>query len=68
MAEFNKDIVSESCLDDQEHKMKCAMMIMECLSNEDYKALKEDWNKVGGVKVIKWWEFIFNNISVKYEK
>lgn len=66
VAKFNKDLVAE-CHND-ERKMECAMMLMGCLSNEDYETLKEDWNKAGGVKVIKWWEFIFNNVTVKYER
>lgn len=68
MAEFNKDIVAESYIDSDEHKMECAMMIMGCLSNEDYEALKEDWHNAGGVKHMKWWEFIFKNVTVKYER
>lgn len=68
MAKFNEDIVAENHVNSKEHKMECAMFLMGCLTNEEYEQLKEDWNKAGGVKVIKWWEFIFNNVTVKYER
>ena len=68
MAEFNKDVVSESNLNNPKYKFDCAMMMMRCLSDEDYDALRDDWCKAGGSKVIDWYEFVFNKVSVKYER
>lgn len=68
MAELNKSIVKKELLNDEQVKMSCSMHLMGCLSDEDYKALSEAWEEAGGVKHMKWWEFIFKNVTVKYER
>lgn len=40
------------------------MFIAACVSEEENKILKEEWNKKGGHKEIPWWKFIMENTKV----
>lgn len=68
MAEFNKDLIAESYLDDETKKMECAMFLQGCLTTQEHEKLKDDWNKNGGFEVIPFWKYVFENVSIRYEK
>lgn len=40
------------------------MFVAACLSEEDRKILKDEWNKQGGFTNIEWWKFVMENTSV----
>lgn len=47
---------------------ECAIFLYECLTENEKKQIKEDWNEAGGYKVIPWWKWCMNNINVSYNK
>lgn len=57
---------------DEEYKnaapKELACLLVECLSDEENKRLKEAWNDIGGYKVIPWWQWVLNNIDISLNK
>ena len=66
MAKLNLDAFSDEYKDIA--PKECASYLVECLSEEEKTKLSEDWNRVGGYKVIPWWKWCLENIEVKYSK
>lgn len=48
--------------------MECALYLYECLDADQRKQIKDDWNNIGGYKVIPWWKWCMEHIDVVYNK
>ena len=62
MAKLNIESFSEDFRDAA--PKECAVYLYECLSEEEKKKLKEDWNEAGGYQVIPWWKWCMEHINV----
>lgn len=67
MAQFNNEIITEDERLREKAMKECGMYLQSCLSAGELEDLKEDWKEAGGFKVIPWWKFAFNNITVSYK-
>ena len=67
MAQFNNEIITDDERLREKAKQECGMYLQACLAKEELEKLKKDWNAEGGFKVIPWWKFAFNNITVSYK-
>jgi hypothetical protein len=67
MAQFNNEVITEDERLREKAMKECGMYLQSCLSAGELEDLKEDWKEAGGFKVIPWWKFAFNNITVSYK-
>ena len=44
-----------------------SMFITACLTEEQLKELKEEWEKQGGYKVKHWWKFVMENTKLSVD-
>lgn len=66
MAKFNNNEITSDEKEREKATKECGMYLQACLSEDELKELKEDWNQAGGYKVVSWWKFAFDNIKVSY--
>lgn len=66
MAKFNNEIITDDKELREKAKQECGIYLQSCLTSEELGRLKADWNAAGGFKVIPWWKFAFDNITVSY--
>ncbi len=48
-------------------KIEIGMYLSFCLSEEEKQKLKDKWNECGGYKVIPWYEWVLQNVSVNID-
>lgn len=66
MAQFNNEIITDDEMLREKAKQECGVYLQACITKEELEKLKKDWNAAGGFKVIPWWKFAFDNITVSY--
>ena len=66
MAKFNNEMITDDEKLRKKAMKECGMYLLSCLSAGELEDLKEDWNEAGGLKVVPWWKFAFDNIKVSY--
>lgn len=66
MAKLNLENFSESY--QTKAPMECGVYLFECIDAETQAQLRADWNDIGGVSVIPFWKYCYDNLQVRYEK
>lgn len=46
---------------------ECAIYLSSCLSEDTHKQLKKDWDELGGINAMPYWEYVLNSLSIKYD-
>lgn len=46
---------------------EAAVYLSACFSEKELEKIKENWNKEGGYKVIPWYKYLLNHLTVTYE-
>lgn len=46
---------------------ECAAYLSSCLSEDTHKQLKKDWDELGGINAMPYWEYVLNTLSIKYD-
>lgn len=46
---------------------ECAIYLSSCLSEDTHKQLKKDWDELGGINAMPYWEYVLNTLSIKYD-
>jgi hypothetical protein len=66
MAKFNGNIFRLDAASDKNGIQRCSIYLQECLSNEDFKRLVQDYEKRKD-KSVSWCEFVVKKVNVTYK-
>lgn len=46
---------------------ECAIYLSSCLPEDTHKQLKKDWDELGGINAMPYWEYVLNTLTIKYD-
>lgn len=59
-----RDVFTEEYANKAEEQ--CGLYLFACLSEDEAKKIKDDWNEAGGYENMPWWKWCLTHINVYY--
>lgn len=66
MAEFNKEVLTETSKEEDYTKIRCSVFLQALLPKGELEKLRKDWLNSQSTVKCDWWKWCFDKIQVSY--